>query len=85
MSSQTRFSAVRCLHVAALLVILGGGVDLVGGVADPVLPFEASLDLVGLLQGLVVDGLHQAADQLIHSEAYTLHICLDHPRAVLKT
>merc|ERR1719350_2652680 len=41
--------AVGCLHVAALIVILSGGVDLVGGVADPVLPREAPLDLVGLL------------------------------------
>merc|ERR1719350_801892 len=76
--------AVRCLHVAALIVILGGGVDLVGGVADPVLPSEAPLDLVGLLQRLVVDGLHQAADQLVHIEADTLHICLDHPCTVLE-
>merc|ERR1719350_2398558 len=76
--------AVGCLHVAALIVILGGGVDLVGGVADPVLPCEAPLDLVGLLQSLVVDGLHQAADQLVHIEADTLHVCLDHPGAVLE-
>merc|ERR1711928_49840 len=76
--------AVGCLHVAALVVILGGGVDLVGGVADPVLPCEAPLDLVGLLQSLVVDGLHQAADQLVHIEADTLHVSFDHPSAVLK-
>ena len=36
--------AVGCLHVATLVVIL------VGGVADPVLPCGAPLDLVGLLQ-----------------------------------
>merc|ERR1719504_633978 len=76
--------AVRCLHVAALVVILGGGVDLVGGVADPVLPCEAPLDLVGLLQGLVVDGLHQVAHQLIHVEADSLHVGLDDPCAVLE-
>ena len=76
--------AVGCLHVAALVVILSGGVDLVGGVADPVLPCEAPLDLVGLLQGLVVDGLHQAADQLVNIETDTLHICLDNPSAVLE-
>merc|ERR1719352_287008 len=76
--------AVGCLHVAALVVILGGGVNLVGGVAYPVLPCEAPLDLVGLLQGLVVDGLHQVTDQLIHVEADSLHVGLDDPRAVLE-
>ena len=58
-----------CLYIAALVVILGGGVNLVGGAADPVLPCKAPLDLVGLLQGLVVDGLDQAAGQLIHVKA----------------
>merc|ERR1719504_505325 len=53
---------VQCLHVAALVVVLGGGVDLVGGVTDPVLSCEAPLDLVGLLQGLIVDSLHQVAN-----------------------
>merc|ERR1719452_171254 len=76
--------AVRCLHVAALVVILGGGVDLVSGVADPVLSSEAPLNLVSLLQGLVVDGLHQVTDQLIHVEADSLHVGLDDPRAVLE-
>merc|ERR1719504_140629 len=76
--------AVGCLHVAALVVILGGGVDLVGGVTDPVLPCEAPLDLVSLLQGLVVDGLHQVAHQLIHVEADPLHVGLDDPRTVLE-
>merc|ERR1719352_1571 len=76
--------AVGCLHVAALVVILGGGVDLVGGVTDPVLPCEAPLNLVGLLQGLVVDGLHQVTDQLVHVEADPLHVGLDDPRTVLE-
>jgi hypothetical protein len=39
-----------CLHVAALVVILGGGFDLVGGVTDPVLFCEAPLG--GGLSGL---------------------------------
>ena len=38
----------------------------------------------GLLQGLVVDGLDQAADQLNHVEADTLHVCLDNTRALLE-
>ena len=53
---------VGCLHVTALVVILGGGINVVGGVAHPVLPSEAPLDLVRLLQRLVVDGLHKVAD-----------------------
>merc|ERR1719504_278456 len=76
--------AVRCLHIAALVVILGGGVDLVGGVTDPVLSCEAPLDLVGLLQGLVVDGLHQVADQLINIEADSFNVGLDDTRAVFE-
>merc|ERR1719209_184802 len=58
--------AVGCLHVRTLVVILGGHVDLVGGVAHSVLPRETPLYLVGLLQCLVVDGLHQIADKLVH-------------------
>merc|ERR1719504_154418 len=40
--------AVRGLHVAALVVILGGGVYLEGGVTHPVLPSEAPLHLVAV-------------------------------------
>ena len=29
-------------------------------------------------------GLHQAADQLVHIEADTLHVSFDHPSAVLE-
>merc|ERR1719504_461553 len=75
--------AVRSLHVAALIVILSGGVYLVGGITHTVLPSEAPLDLVGLLQGLVVDGLHQVADQLIDIEADSFNISLDDSSTVL--
>ena len=74
--------AVWCLHVGALVVILSGGVNLVSGVTHPVLPSETSLDLVGLLQGLIVDGLHQVTHQLVHVETDTLNISLDDPSAV---
>merc|ERR1711887_278075 len=50
--------AVRGFYVGALVVILGGHVDLIGGVTNSVLPREAPLDLVCLLQSLVVDGLN---------------------------
>ena len=50
--------AVRRLHIGTLVVIPGSGVNLVGGVAHPVLPCEAPLHLVGLLECLVVDVLH---------------------------
>merc|ERR1719504_363430 len=75
--------AVRGLHVAALVIILGGRVYLVGGVAHAVLPCEAPLHLVGLLQGLVVDGLNQVTHQLIHIEADTFNIGLYHSSTVL--
>merc|ERR1719508_314920 len=48
--------AIGRLHVAALVIILGGGVKVVSGIAHPVLPSEAPLDLVRLLERLVVDG-----------------------------
>ena len=46
--------AIGSLHIGALVVILGSGVDLIGGVADPVLPSETPLYLVSLFQSLVV-------------------------------
>merc|ERR1719320_1272792 len=42
--------AIRSLHVGALIVVLGGHVDLVGSVAHPVLASEAPLHLVSLLK-----------------------------------
>merc|ERR1739838_124647 len=50
--------AIGSLRVAALVVVLGGGVNVVSGVAHPVLPSKAPLDLVSLLERLVVDSLH---------------------------
>merc|ERR1740137_357076 len=41
--------AVWCFHISALVVILSSSIDLVGGVAHPVLPSEAPLHLVSLL------------------------------------
>merc|ERR1712112_433801 len=38
--------AIRGLHISALIVVLGSHVDLVGGVAHPVLAGEAPLHLV---------------------------------------
>merc|ERR1719233_1644861 len=74
---------IRSLKVRALVVILGGHVNLVGGVANPVLAREAPLHLVRFLQGLVVDGLNKVAHQLVHIKADTLHAGLDDPRAVV--
>merc|ERR1719347_1141070 len=42
--------AIRSLHVGTLVVILRSHVDLVGGVAHPVLASEAPLHLVSLLE-----------------------------------
>merc|ERR1711875_132590 len=44
--------AIRSLHVRALIVVLGSHVNLVGGVAHPVLASEAPLHLISLLKGL---------------------------------
>merc|ERR1719184_304674 len=75
--------AIWSFKVSALVIILGGHVDLVSGVTDPVLAREAPLDLVGFLQGLVVNGLDKVAHQLVDIEADSLHISLDYPSAVL--
>merc|ERR1739838_148957 len=75
--------AVWCFHIGALVVVLGGSIDLVGGVTHPVLPSEAPLHLVSLLQCLVVDGLHQVAHQLVHIKADSLHISFDNSSTVL--
>merc|ERR1712201_2049 len=50
--------AIRGLHVGTLIVVLRSHVDLVGGVAHPVLAREAPLYLISLLEGLVVNRLH---------------------------
>merc|ERR1719186_1196714 len=76
--------AVGGLDISALVVVLGGHVDLVGCIANSVLSSEAPLDLVGLLQCLVVDGLHQVADKLIHVKTDSLDLCLDNASAIVK-
>merc|ERR550519_1426552 len=76
--------AVRCLNISALVVILCGHVDLVGGVAHSVLTRKAPLNLVSLLQRLIVDGLHQIADKFIHVKTDTFDLCLDNTRTVVK-
>merc|ERR1712183_633257 len=75
--------AVGRLHVTALVVILGSGINVVGGVAHSVLPGEAPLYLVRLLERLVVDGLHQVAYQLVNIEADTFNVGLYDAGAVL--
>ena len=67
-----------------MVVILSGGVNVVSGVADHVLPSVAPLDLVRLLQRLVVNGFHQVNDQLIHVDADSLNIGLNDPGAVFE-
>merc|ERR1719500_730932 len=75
--------AIRRLQVGTLVIILGGHVDLVSGVADSIFACETPLDLVSLFQGLVVNCLDQVTNQLVHIEANTLHIGLDNTCAVL--
>merc|ERR1719233_257775 len=76
--------AVGCLDIGALVVIFGGHVDLVGGVAHSVLPSEAPLDLVSLLQRLVMDSLHKIANKLIYVKTNTFDLGLDNSSAVVK-
>merc|ERR1719342_547002 len=76
--------AIRGLHVCALIVVLGGHVDLVRGVAHPVLASETPLHLVSLLQCLVVDRLNQVTDQLVDIEAHSLNIGFDNTSAVVE-
>merc|ERR1719186_611201 len=71
------------LDIRALVIILGGHIDLVGGVAHSVLPCEAPLDLVSLLQCFIVDGFHQIAYKLIYVETNTLDLSLDNPSAIV--
>ena len=43
--------AVRSFQVSALVVVLGGHVDLVSGVTDSILARETPLDLISFFQG----------------------------------
>jgi len=74
---------VRCLNICALIIVLSGHVDLVGSVANSILASETSLDLVGFFQGLIMDGLNQITDQLIHIEANSLYVSLNNPRTIV--
>merc|ERR1719186_2528979 len=76
--------AIRCLDIATLVVVLGGHVDLVGGVAHSIFAREAPLDLVSLLQRLVVDGFHQIADKLVQIKTNTFDLGLDNSSTVVK-
>merc|ERR1711875_150734 len=74
--------AIRSLHVSALVVILGGHVYLVCGVAHPVLTSEAPLHLVCLLQCLVMNSLDQVTYQLVHVETDSLDIGFNNSGAI---
>merc|ERR1719347_1175560 len=76
--------AIGGLHVCASIVILGCHVNLVGGVAHPVLASEAPLHLIGLLQGLVVDCLNQVAHQFVHIKAHALDVGFNNTSAVVE-
>merc|ERR1719347_1604472 len=75
--------AIGCLYISTLVIILSSHVDLIGGIADPVLASEASLDLVRLLQCFVMNGLNQITHQFVDIKANTLDVCLNDPSAIL--
>merc|ERR1719334_953254 len=74
---------IGCLDIGTLVIILGRHVDFIGGIADPVLTSETSLDLVSLLQSLVVNGFDQITHQFVYIKADTLDICLNDPSTVI--
>ena len=73
--------AVRRFQFYTLEVILGGCVDLVHGVANPVLGGVATLHVEILLHLAVVNRLDELTDQLGDVEAAPVHPGVDHGRA----
>merc|ERR1719228_2222970 len=69
-----RILAEQRFHVTALEVVPLADVNIVGGVADPVLYYGALLPQVFFSDGIVVYALLQAADQLVNIEADPVHL-----------
>jgi len=76
--------AVRRFDIAALVIVLGGGVYLVGSVTDAILACEASLDLVRFLESFVMNSFDQIANQFINIKANTLNISFDDASTILE-
>merc|ERR1719300_1352522 len=76
--------AVWRLNIAALVIILCGGVYLVGSVTDAIFASEAPLYLVSVFQRFVVNGFHKIANQFVNIETNTLNIGFDYASTILE-
>ena len=76
--------AVGSLDVTALIIILGGGINFVGCITNTVFSCETSLNLIGLLQSFIVNGLYQVTDQFIDVEANSFDVGLYNACAILE-
>merc|ERR1739845_173431 len=75
--------AVLVLKINTLEVILTGHIQIIHSITDPISNSGASLYSVGLIHHLVLDVLHQLADQLSHIEALPVLRLADDRGAVL--
>jgi len=76
--------AVRRLNIAALVIVLCGGINLVGCVTDAIFAREASLYLVRFFESFVMNGFHEIANQFIDIEANTLYVSFYDASAILE-
>jgi len=76
--------AVRRLNIAALVIVLCGGINLVGCVTDAIFAREASLYLVRFFESFVVNGFHEITNQFINIEANTLDVSFNYASAILE-
>merc|ERR1711942_252250 len=75
--------AVLVLKINTLEVILSGHIQIIHSITDPISNSGASLHGVGLIHHLILDVLHQLADQLSHIEALPVLRLVDDRGAVL--
>merc|ERR1739845_217358 len=71
------------LKINTLEVILSGHIQIIHSITDPISNSGTSLYSVGLIHHLVLDVLHQLADQLSHIEALPVLRLVDDRGAVL--
>merc|ERR1719167_795086 len=76
--------AVWRLDITALVIVLGGGVNLVSSVTDTIFASEASLNLVSFFERFVMNSFHKIANQFINIEANTFNVGFDDSSAILK-
>merc|ERR1711862_785917 len=75
--------AVLVLKINTLEVILSGNIQIIHSITDPISDSGTSLYSVSFIHHLVLDVLHQLADQLSHIEALPVLRLVDDRCAVL--